>query len=194
MPSISIAAAIIQLLSTAAPPGIDILTSTPCTGPLSSKLAPSQCVGWQSLHDALFSEAKGCTAARNSPCDACSQGVRCNGTDITSITLGQISLIGTIPSEIGTQLPHLEVLELGFNNITGAIPASLVGLTNLRDLVVNNNSMSGRIPAFRFDQFTKLHGFCALGNQYGAKGWCAPLPPGAAACNNWGPVTTTQPC
>ena len=43
-------------------------------------------------------------------------------------------------------LPHLESLYLGRNQLSGEIPSELGGLTNLQWLDLNNNQLSGEIP------------------------------------------------
>jgi len=48
--------------------------------------------------------------------------VRCNGSDITTITLGQLNLEGGIPASL-SNLTALEVLELGFNRFSGTLPS-----------------------------------------------------------------------
>lgn len=77
-------------------------SSSVCTGG-SASLAPAQCAAWQDFHQSAFGAATGCAslAARADPCQQCSQGVGCNGTDITSITLGELNLQGPIPASLG---------------------------------------------------------------------------------------------
>jgi hypothetical protein len=164
-------------------------TSLPCTG-ASSTLAPSQCAAWQELFDSTFGSAKGCTGTRNSPCD-CTEGVHCNGTDIQTITLGQINLQGTIPSSI-SELTGLQVFELGYNNISGSIPSSIMKMKSLRLIVMSNNSLSGPLPAFNFEQFHNLHGACGFGG--GKNSYCAPLPAGIEKCDMFdvGKIATHQ--
>ena len=50
-------------------------------------------------------------------------------------TLGELDLTGTISPAIGS-MEGLQVLELGFNRLTGTIPESLRNLTDLRMLSV----------------------------------------------------------
>ena len=164
--------------------------SVPCTG-ASAALAPAQCAAWQSFFDGAFGAATGCTTSRNDPCGACSQGVRCNGTNIEDITLGEINLRGTIPPSLSA-LSGLQVLELGFNHFSGTIPSSIEQLRELRMFIVANNSLTGEVPNLQWDQFKILHGSCALGGSGNA--YCAPLPAGAGSCaESWG-LPSTHAC
>ena len=71
------------------------------------------------------------------------------GTDVagrvTHLALFRNRLSGTIPPSLGG-LTNLEVLELSRNQLSGTIPSSLGGLTNLRWLHLYDNRLSGTIP------------------------------------------------
>jgi len=168
-----------------------VSTAAPCVGS-SAGLRAATCAAWQEFYDSTFAHATGCVGTRDAPC-SCTEGVRCNATDITAITLGQINLTGTIPESIG-RIVGLEVLELGFNALVGTVPASLRQLQSLRAVVFANNSLGGRIPDFDFAAWVARRGFCAFGG--GANRFCTPLPAGATAiCTNvWGPVVTNGTC
>ena len=87
---------------------------------------------------------------------------------VTELVLGENSLEGTIPAELGN-LTSLKVLNLGNrfgscnrpqgswvctpssptpNRLTGAIPGDLERLVNLEQFVLSTNSLSGTIPAW----------------------------------------------
>ncbi|CAN6273308.1 unnamed protein product [Urochloa humidicola] len=86
--------------------------------------------------------------------DVCSGtfvGITCDGYgQVTGINLTDKGLSGTLTSLVSS-LRALEVLELGGNRLTGAIP-SLAGMTSLTRLVLSGNRFS-RVP---FDFFTGL--------------------------------------
>ncbi|KAB2613213.1 tyrosine-sulfated glycopeptide receptor 1-like [Pyrus ussuriensis x Pyrus communis] len=63
-----------------------------------------------------------------------------------AIYLGNNSLTGSIPSEIG-RLKYILVLDLSYNNFTGSIPEQISNLTNLEKLDLSYNHLSGGIPA-----------------------------------------------
>ena len=81
-----------------------VSTAAPCVGS-SAGLRAATCAAWQEFYDSTFAHATGCVGTRDAPC-SCTEGVSCNATDITAITLGQINPIGWI---VG-----LEVLELEY--------------------------------------------------------------------------------
>ena len=74
-------------------------------------------------------------------------GVNTNSSGrVTSISLDNNGLNGTIPSELAT-LTELQYLSLDNNSLSGAIPAQLGGLASLQQLSLHNNDLSGTIPA-----------------------------------------------
>lgn len=54
-------------------------------------------------------------------------------------------MTGELSETIGTDHPNLVTLELGDNEITGTIPASIVGLRSLETLGLSTNELSGEI-------------------------------------------------
>jgi Leucine-rich repeat (LRR) protein len=80
------------------------------------------------------------------------EGLRCNVTDdasqcyISDISLESHSLVGTIPSALGT-LTRLEVLGLAHNNLEGSLPAEIGGMGSLITLDLQYNYLSLQLPS-----------------------------------------------
>jgi Leucine-rich repeat (LRR) protein len=72
-------------------------------------------------------------------------GVKYCGS-MTSLTLSQNSLTGTIPKELCQWLPYLVTIDLSQNQFTGSIPAELHNCTYLNVLHLNGNKLTGEIP------------------------------------------------
>ena len=65
---------------------------------------------------------------------------------VFGLSLYSNRLSGAIPSSLGG-LTNLEQLWLSDNQLSGAVPSSLGGLTNLEELVLAGNRLSGAIPS-----------------------------------------------
>ena len=65
---------------------------------------------------------------------------------VTKLELGGNDLSGALPSELGN-LTNLQVLHLYENALSGALPASLGDLTSLRELDLYENDLSGALPS-----------------------------------------------
>ena len=80
--------------------------------------------------------------------------VRCSEDKrVTRIQIGRLNLQGTLPATLHN-LTQLQQLELQYNNISGPIP-SLNGLTNLRVFIASNNRFSA-VPADFFAGMPQL--------------------------------------
>ncbi|KAK7372308.1 hypothetical protein VNO80_05683 [Phaseolus coccineus] len=80
--------------------------------------------------------------------------VRCSEDKrVTRIQIGRLNLQGTLPATLHN-LTQLQQLELQYNNISGPIP-SLNGLTNLRVFIASNNRFS-TVPADFFAGMPQL--------------------------------------
>ncbi|MGD2092317.1 MAG: SBBP repeat-containing protein, partial [Candidatus Aminicenantes bacterium] len=67
-------------------------------------------------------------------------------TELTKLDLGNNQLTGTLPATLNN-LANLQVLDLGANFITGTLP-DLSGLTNLTQLNLSTNIFDGNIPTW----------------------------------------------
>ncbi|KAL1564186.1 putative LRR receptor-like serine/threonine-protein kinase [Salvia divinorum] len=74
-------------------------------------------------------------------------GVTCAtpGSAVTSLSLPNSALLGSIPATLGT-IPHLRTLNLSNNSINGSIPESLFAASELQTLDFSNNLISGELP------------------------------------------------
>jgi hypothetical protein len=62
---------------------------------------------------------------------------------VTELKMASMSLIKSIPPEIGLLSSWLVHLDLPEKNFTGSIPAEVYSLTNLKNLYLHNNDMTG---------------------------------------------------
>ncbi|CAN6709033.1 unnamed protein product [Malus baccata var. baccata] len=69
-----------------------------------------------------------------------------NFTDMRSLDLGENNFSGAIPASIGESMPSLLILRLRLNLFSGSIPSQLCGLSNLHILDLSHNNISGNVP------------------------------------------------
>ena len=81
-------------------------------------------------------------------------GITVMGTRVTSVDLGVNNLTGALPSSIGN-LGQLQYLHVYFNQLSGTIPYSIGNLVNLYELTAGNNQLTGAIPS-SIGKLTKL--------------------------------------
>ncbi|CAL5399084.1 unnamed protein product [Camellia sinensis] len=80
------------------------------------------------------------------PCGNSWEGIRCNNSRVTSITLASMGLTGQLSGDI-QGLSELQTLDLSYNNgLTGSLPRSIGNLTKLSNLMLVSCSFSGPIP------------------------------------------------
>ncbi|XP_031250753.1 probable LRR receptor-like serine/threonine-protein kinase At3g47570 [Pistacia vera] len=84
---------------------------------------------------------------------------------IQLIELEEISYQGSLPLDLGFTLPNLEVLMVGGNQFTGPIPPSISNASNLRELGIETNRFSGKVPTL--ENLQKLKMVNIYGNQLG---------------------------
>jgi uncharacterized protein (TIGR02145 family) len=90
------------------------------------------------------------------PCDTQNPwaNVECSLGRVTKLFLANNNLTGAIPADIG-QLTQLRTLNLSGNNITGSIPSSIGNLSELEVFQASNNDLTGAIPE-QITQCTEL--------------------------------------
>ncbi|PWA97071.1 protein kinase-like domain-containing protein [Artemisia annua] len=71
---------------------------------------------------------------------------------LDSFSLAGNHLTGSLPSEMGNQLPNLELLQLWGNELTGVLPPSLSNCSKLGYFEMGNNNFSGKLTI----DFSKL--------------------------------------
>lgn len=79
------------------------------------------------------------------PCLNAWYGVTCNGSVVTSLTLGGNGLSGSLPSQLGS-LGAMIYFASDNNRLTGFVPSEL-GLMQLESLCINYCSFSGSLPS-----------------------------------------------
>jgi Leucine-rich repeat (LRR) protein len=79
--------------------------------------------------------------------------------NLTELSLRNTNRIGELPDSIGKNLTRLKLLDLGSNNLEGAIPASYGELSRLQFLLLNNNTnITGDLPTTFSNNMTQLLG------------------------------------
>ncbi|CAK9177852.1 unnamed protein product [Ilex paraguariensis] len=80
------------------------------------------------------------------PCGAGWDGIRCNNSRVTSITLASLNLTGQLSGDI-QELAELQILDLSYNKgLTGSLPPSIGNLKKLARLILVGCGFSGLIP------------------------------------------------
>ena len=73
-------------------------------------------------------------------------GVTVRAGNVRKLELAGNKLNGSIPEGIFADLPHLEVVNLSGNVLSGAIPADVADLSSLMTLDLSRNGLTGSIP------------------------------------------------
>ncbi|KAI3519847.1 hypothetical protein L1887_09064 [Cichorium endivia] len=64
---------------------------------------------------------------------------------LTGFSFSENQLTGSLPSAIGAMLPHLELLQLTFNQLTGPLPPSISNCSKLVYLEMSHNNFRGKL-------------------------------------------------
>uniref|UniRef100_A0A2N9HLL3 non-specific serine/threonine protein kinase n=1 Tax=Fagus sylvatica TaxID=28930 RepID=A0A2N9HLL3_FAGSY len=87
------------------------------------------------------------------PCGNQWEGIGCNNSRVTSITLSSIGLTGSLSADLDL-LSELKTLDLSYNKgLTGPLPRTIGSLNKLSNLILVGCSFSGPIP----DNIGSLH-------------------------------------
>ncbi|CAL8148933.1 unnamed protein product [Prunus armeniaca] len=78
-----------------------------------------------------------------------------NLKNLTDLVLRNTLINGSIPTEFG-EYQRLQILDLGFNNLTGELPSSLLNMSSLKYLFLGNNSLSGPLPSQKSNQLQTI--------------------------------------
>jgi hypothetical protein len=112
-----------------------------------SEIPPSECAALAALYHQTggpgWADRSG-WLENNTPCQW--KGVLCRGGRVVQLDLGNNQLSGALPPQLGN-LGALETLILSGNAIGGAIPPEFSTLTALRSLALDRNALTGTIPA-----------------------------------------------
>lgn len=80
------------------------------------------------------------------PCGNRWEGITCNDSRITAITLANMGLTGQLTGDLAS-LSELQILDLSYNRgLTGPLPQSIGRLSRLTSLILIGCGFSGRIP------------------------------------------------
>jgi len=81
-------------------------------------------------------------------CEPCGwRGVGCDENQrVNSLILRGNGLTGNLPEDFGA-LPMLRLINIGYNEVTGELPASLFELDQLLDIFFTGNKLTGNFPA-----------------------------------------------
>nr|XP_024933313.2 receptor-like protein EIX1 [Ziziphus jujuba var. spinosa] len=66
-------------------------------------------------------------------------------SNISTLSLNNNMLSGSIPSDIGKAMPMLTYLDISWNSLNGGIPFSIGNLTELTSFIISNNHLSGEV-------------------------------------------------
>lgn len=69
-------------------------------------------------------------------------------TNLKHLSLQSTGRTGTIPDWFATSLPHLSMVDLGWNHLNGTLSTSLGQLEDLEYLLLNRNLFEGTVPPF----------------------------------------------
>ncbi|PWA52676.1 leucine-rich repeat protein [Artemisia annua] len=88
---------------------------------------------------------------------------------LVNFSLSENHLTGSLPSEIGNQLPNLELLQLRNNELTGVLPPSISNSSKLGVLDMGDNNFSGKLK-IDFSKLRDINGIYLLNNNFHGRG------------------------
>ncbi|KAJ8560732.1 hypothetical protein K7X08_022592 [Anisodus acutangulus] len=113
----------------------------------------------------------------NNPCNDWNY-ITCDAKgSVTLINFAKLNWVGIISPAVAN-LTGLKQLLMNDNNLTGPIPANLASLTDLQIVDVSNNNISGKVPKFRSDVIVKTSGNPFIGKD---------LPPSSSGGTDYSP-------
>ncbi|KAK4374801.1 hypothetical protein RND71_005478 [Anisodus tanguticus] len=113
----------------------------------------------------------------NNPCNDWNY-ITCDAKgSVTVINFAKLNWVGIISPAVAN-LTGLKQLLMNDNNLTGPIPANLASLTDLQIVDVSNNNISGKVPKFRSDVIVKTSGNPFIGKD---------LPPSSSGGTDYSP-------
>nr|XP_043633355.1 probable inactive receptor kinase At1g48480 [Erigeron canadensis] len=95
-------------------------------------------------------------STEQTPCNW--SGVHCDNVTnrVTALHLPGVSLSGSLPVGIFSNLTELKTLSLRFNSLTGSLPVDLSSCSKLRNLYLQGNRFSGGFPSDYFSNLIDL--------------------------------------
>ncbi|XVF83915.1 hypothetical protein PTKIN_Ptkin16aG0532300 [Pterospermum kingtungense] len=72
-----------------------------------------------------------------------------NLSNIRGLDIGDNNFHGTLPSQLGVNMPYLEFFSVAKNQFSGPFPLSITNASNLIVLQLGENRFSGNMPSFR---------------------------------------------
>nr|GEX33746.1 protein kinase-like domain-containing protein [Tanacetum cinerariifolium] len=88
---------------------------------------------------------------------------------LVRFSLADNHLTGSLPSEIGNQLPNLEFLQLRDNELTGVLPPSLSNCSKLGFFEMSSNNFSGKLT-IDFSKLIDIYRIYILNNNFHGRG------------------------
>ncbi|PPD89733.1 hypothetical protein GOBAR_AA03350 [Gossypium barbadense] len=90
---------------------------------------------------------------------------------VIALNLTSMNLRGTIPPHLGTipealvNISNLEILNLGFNQLSGQVPSSIFKISSFKIIDLSSNSLSGTLPNDMCQHLPKLEGLYLSWNE-----------------------------
>ncbi|XVF83126.1 hypothetical protein PTKIN_Ptkin16aG0108200 [Pterospermum kingtungense] len=89
-----------------------------------------------------------------------------NLSNIGLLDIGENNFHGSLPSQIGDNMPYLEIFAVSLNQFSGPFPLSIPNASNLMFLQVAGNKLTGKMPSFQ--KLEKLQELTINSNLFGS--------------------------